>query len=102
MRTSNGNATLWRPEGANPMQPSASNLTIMWARGRRQITPWAYPHLRALAAIRFVVGIFLAGIGGLMLARGYGWAALPLAGAALHFAIAYRDITAARSAPVRT
>jgi hypothetical protein len=102
MRTSNGNTTVSQAEWADPTQPAASNRTIMWARGRRQITPWAYPHLRALAAIRFVIGIFLVGMGGLMLSRGYGWAALPLAGAALHFAIAYRDITAARSVAVRT
>jgi hypothetical protein len=31
-----------------------------------------------------------------------GWAALPLAGAALNFSIAYLDITVARSAPLRT
>jgi hypothetical protein len=53
--------------------------------------------------VRFAIGIFLAGLGALILSRGYyGWAALPLAGAALHFAIAYLDITVARSAPLRT
>ena len=56
-----------------------------------------------LAQMRFTIGIFLAGLGALMLFHGYhGWAALPLAGAALHFSIAYLDITVARSAPLRT
>jgi fatty acid desaturase len=80
-----------------------SNLVSIWARGRRQITPWAYPRLRVLAAVRCAVGIFLAGLGVLMLSSGhYGWAALPLAFAALHFAIASLDITVARSASLRT
>ncbi len=88
---------------ADPPHPPASNRASIWARGRRQITPWAYPRLRALAAVRFAIGIFLVGLGALMLFHGYyGWAALPLAGAALHFSIAYLDITAARSAPLRT
>jgi len=63
----------------------------------------AYPRLRALAAVRFAVGIFLVGLSALMLPRGYsGWVALPLAGAALNLSIAYLDITVARSVPLRT
>ncbi len=87
----------------DPTHPPASNLASIWARGRRQITPWAYPHLRALAAVRFTTSIFLTGLGTLMLFHGYyGWATLPLAGAALNSSIAYLDITVVRSAPHRT
>jgi hypothetical protein len=82
----------------DPTHLSRTNVVSAWARGRRKVTPWAYPRLRALAAVRFIVGIFLAIIGGLALSRGYpGPAALALAGAALHFGIAYLDISAARS-----
>ena len=88
---------------ADPTHSSAGKLVRIWARGRRQITPWAYPRLRALAAVRFAVGIFLVGLSALMLSRGYsGWVALPLAGAALNLSIAYLDITVARSVPLRT
>ena len=88
---------------ADPAHSSASKLVRIWARGRRQITPWAYPRLRALAAVRCAVGIFLAGLGVLLLSHGHhGWASLPLAFAVLHFAIASLDITVARSASLRT
>ena len=78
---------------------SAGNLLSAWARGRRQLTPWAYPWLRALAILRFTIGLFLTGLGAWMVSDGHPeWAALPLGGAALHFAIAYLDVTAARAA----
>src|SRR4029077_1965001 len=83
----------------------AGNLIGRWARRRRQITQWAYPRLRALAAVRFAVGIFLAGLGALILSHGYWFAAIPLAGAALFFSFAFRDSSAARltaSAPAST
>ena len=104
MHALNDNATPSRSEQvADPTHPPASNLVSIWARGRRQITPWAYPRLRALAAVRFAVGIFLTGLGALMLFHGYyGWAALLLAGAGLNFSIACLDITVVRSAPLRT
>jgi hypothetical protein len=67
---------------------------------RGLITPWAYRHLRAIAGVRFAVGIFLAGVGALLLSRGAcGWAALPLAAAAAHFSWGYWQLTIARSAP---
>ena len=104
MYAPNDNTTLSRSEQVvHPTHRTASKLVSIWARGRRQITPWAYPRLRALAAVRFAVTIFLVGLGALMLFHGhYGWAALPLAGAALNFSIAYLDITVARSASLRT
>jgi hypothetical protein len=87
-----------RPAGLPP-----DNLVGIWAQGRRRITPWAYPYLRALAAVRLAVGIFLIGLGTVMLAHGhYGWAAVPLAAAALLFSIAYLDFAVARSAPRRS
>jgi len=83
--------------------PPASNLATAWARGRRQHTPWAYPHLRALGALRLTIGLFLAGVGAVLIAHGHdGWAAVPFAGAALHFAIGSLDMTAACSAAPRT
>jgi hypothetical protein len=79
-----------------------SNLVSTWARGRRQITPYAYPRLRALAAVRFAVGIFLVGLGAVMLSQGHpGWAVIPLAGSVLLFTIASLDFAAARSLPHR-
>lgn len=69
-----------------------------WARGRRQLTPWAYPWLRALAAVRLAVGLFLTVLGALTISWGHdGWAVFILAAAAVHFAIASLDIRAARS-----
>ncbi|HEX3490718.1 MAG TPA: hypothetical protein VHU92_15315 [Streptosporangiaceae bacterium] len=83
--------------------PPAGHLVSSWARGRRQFTPWAAPRLRALAAVRFTVGIFLTVLGALTISYGHdGWAVLILVAAALHFSIASLDITAARSAPRHT
>jgi hypothetical protein len=59
-----------------------------------------YPHLRTIASVRLAVGIFLTGLGALLLSRGaYGWAALPLAGAAVHFSLGYWQLAIVRSAP---
>jgi hypothetical protein len=83
--------------------PPASNLIAIWARGRRKNTPWAYPHLRALGALRLAIGIFLTGVGAVLLSQGHdAWAAVPFAGAALHFLIGSLDTTAARYAPHRS
>ncbi|HTA10874.1 MAG TPA: hypothetical protein VK836_20295 [Streptosporangiaceae bacterium] len=104
MHAPTDNITAPRSEqAADPSCPPASNLVRTWARGRRRFTPWAYPRLRALAAVRFAVGLFLVGLGSLMLSYGYhGWvAAVPLTGAALVFSIAYLDFTVARSASHR-
>jgi hypothetical protein len=77
----------------------ASNLVASWARGRRQITPWAYPRLRALGAIRLAVGIFLTVLGAVLVSHGHdGWAAVPFAGAALNCVIGSLDTAAARYA----
>jgi hypothetical protein len=100
MHAANDNTAPQRSEQAvDPTQPLARSLVTVWARGRRQITPWAYPRLRALAAVRFTVGIFLVGLAAVLLFHGHdGWAAIPLAGAALNLSIASLDITAARLA----
>ena len=67
---------------------------------QRLITPWARRHLRAIAAVRFAVGIFLTGLGAVMVSRGaYGLAVLPLAGAAVHFSWGSWQLILARSAP---
>jgi hypothetical protein len=96
--------TAWSSEPVtSPTQPAARNLVAIWARGRRQITPWAYPHLRGLAATRLTVGIFLVALGALLLAHGdNALAAIPFAGAALNLAIGSLDMTAARSAATRS
>jgi hypothetical protein len=101
MLTSNYSTTVRRSEQATDLtHPPANRLVSMWARGRRQITPWAYPRLYALAAVRFTVGIFLVGVGALTISdRHAGWAAIALGGAALLLSIASLDYTVARSAP---
>jgi len=68
---------------------------------RRPGTPWAYRrHLRAVANVRFAAGIFLTGLAAVLFARGsYGWAVLPLAGAAAHFSLGYWQLVVSRSAP---
>jgi hypothetical protein len=87
---------------ADQTHPAASNLARKWAQGRRQITPWAYPHLRGLAVIRLTVGLFLASLGGLFLSQSHdGYAAIALAGAVLTASIGVMDGTAARSARPR-
>jgi len=74
-----------------------SNLVAAWARGRRRNTPWAYPRLRALGAMRLTIAVFLTVVGAVLLSQGHdGWAAIPFAGAALHFAIGSLDTAAAR------
>jgi hypothetical protein len=73
----------------------ASNLVAAWARGRRRISPWAYPHLRALGAVRLTVGLFLVVVGALLISRGHsGWAVIPLAGAVVNLAIGSLDTAA--------
>ncbi|HEY2508484.1 MAG TPA: hypothetical protein VGI58_18350 [Streptosporangiaceae bacterium] len=88
---------------ADPARRPASNLVSTWAQGRRRITPWAYPHLRGLGALRLAIGAFLVVVGALLLSHGYSvWAAIPLVGAALHFSIGGLDMTAGLSAPARS
>jgi len=103
MQALTDNTTGWTGDQvAGPTRRPAGNLVSSWARGRRRITPWAYPYLRALGATRLAIGIFLAGVGALLLSHGHdGWAAIPFAGAALHFSIGYLDTAAARTAPPR-
>lgn len=88
------------PSRPEPERAPASTLVSKWAQGRRRLTPWAYPRLRALAALRFAIGIFLVGVSVLVIADGHsGWAVVPLLGAALHFSVAYLDSSVVRSAP---
>jgi hypothetical protein len=87
----------------DPTGPTAGHLVRAWARGRRQMTPWAYPRMRGLAIMRFAIGIFLTGVAAVLSYYGhYGFAAIPLAGAALHFSIASLDMSAARFVRNRT
>jgi hypothetical protein len=60
---------------------------------------WSPRRLRAVAAVRFAVGIFLTGLGAVMVSRGaYGLAVIPLAGAAVHFTWGSWQLMLARSA----
>ncbi len=80
-------------DNTTPAQPGLRGL----------ISPWAYGHLRTVAGVRFAVGIFLTGVGALLLSRdAYAWSALPLAAAAVHFSLGYWQLAIARSAPLRT
>jgi hypothetical protein len=102
MRATKDSITPRHDQLAEPMDPHGSNLVSRWARGRRQVTPWAYPHLRALGVLRLALGAFLLVVSAVLLSRGDGgWAAIPLAGAVLHFAIGGLDTTVAHSAHVR-
>lgn len=113
MRTPTDNtATSRSAHSAAPAQQTDGNLGGIWALGpaaaisprfRSLISPWAYPRLRAIAAVHFAVGIFLAGLGAVIFSRGHsGWAALPLAGAALHFSIGYLDMAVAARRDARS
>ncbi len=64
---------------------------------------WSSRRLRTVAGIRFAVGIFLVGLGAVLIYHGdSGVAALPLAGAALHFVWGSWQLNIARFAPART
>jgi hypothetical protein len=85
---------------AGPTYRPRRNLVSMWAQGRRRNTPWAYPHLRSLGAVRLAVGAFLVVVAALLVSHGYaGLAAIPFAGAAVNLAIGGLDTAAAQSAP---
>ena len=68
---------------------------------RLLLRSWAYRHPRVWAGLRFVFGIWLVFLGGLLLSDGYLWATLLLVAAAMLFWVGYLDMTAARSAPPR-
>ena len=69
---------------------------------RRLISPWAYSHLRAVAGVRFASALVLTGVGAMLISRAaYGWAVLPLLGAAVHVTWGYWQLTIARSAHPR-
>jgi hypothetical protein len=88
---------------AGPKYQPAGSLVSIWAQRRRRMTPWAYPRMRALGIMRLSIGAFLVVVGALLLASGHsGWAAIPLAGAALHFSIGGLDTAAANSAAPRS
>ena len=90
---------------------TSHQLANTWALGvagaasgsfRRMLSPWAYKHLRGLAATHFAVGVLLAGVAAMLVSRGLpGWAALPLAGTVLHFLIGYAEVVVDRTAASR-
>jgi hypothetical protein len=64
---------------------------------------WSSRRLRTVAAVRFAVGIFLVVVGAELIAHGQaGLAAVPLAGAAVHFVWGSWQLKIARFAPART
>src|ERR1700760_2577610 len=68
---------------------------------RRLISPWGFRHLRAVAGIRFAVGLLLTVLGSLDLLRSYAGAgsvaAALFAVAALHFGLGAWQLVVARS-----
>lgn len=100
MYATKNKTTIPAPEqSAGAAQPVASGLVAAWTRGRKQITPWAYPYLRALGPLRLTIGLFVTAVGALLISHGHdGLAVIPLAGAALLFAIGSLDTAAARYA----
>ncbi|HTX84717.1 MAG TPA: hypothetical protein VME44_21215 [Streptosporangiaceae bacterium] len=81
------------------MNASNDNTALSRTGMRRVISPWAFDHLRLSAAIRFAVTAFLVTLAAFLFAFGRGgWAALPLAGAAVNLAWGYWELTIARSA----
>jgi hypothetical protein len=89
----------------------SERLASMWALGflglasadfRRMISPWAYQHMRGLAAVHFTVGVLLLGLSVALLSQGLdGWATLPMVGTALHFSIGRAEMYVARSVSSR-
>jgi hypothetical protein len=73
---------------------------------QRLIAPWEYRHLRAWAGVRIGSGIVAAGLGVVVVSEaGNAWAifgAYLLAVAVGSFALAYWELTIARSASART
>jgi hypothetical protein len=64
---------------------------------------WSSRRLRTVAGARFAVGIFLVGVGAVLISHAQaGLAAVPLAGAALHFVWGSWQLKIARFAPART
>jgi hypothetical protein len=93
------NAPQTEPVAASS-QPSAGSFVTGWARSRYRLSPWAYRHARSIGVVRLVIGVFLIGVGAMLVSRGYApVAALPFAGAVLHFVIGGLDVAAARALP---
>jgi hypothetical protein len=89
-------------QAAIPAHSPAGKLITTWSQRRRQFTPWAFRHLRAVAVTRLAVGIFLVGVGAMLISLSHDrWDAIPLAGAALLLAIGSLDMSAARYASRR-
>ncbi len=72
------------PTGNVP--PSHSQTFLM----RLLVSPWGYRHIRFSVVVRIVCGIWNLGLGALLLSYGYWVGAVPVAGAALIFWVAYR------------
>jgi hypothetical protein len=88
------------PADSVPSHAFAGGLAGGWARLRYDRSPWSYQHAGSLAALRIVIGVFLVGVGAALTAHGYAAvAALPFAGAILHFVIGSLDVAVARSRP---
>jgi hypothetical protein len=82
--------------------PSTGNLPTAWGQGRRQVTPWAYPHLRSLGITRLTIGVPLMGVAAWLISRGDGFAVIPMAASVLLIAIGSLDLIARRASRSRT
>jgi hypothetical protein len=88
---------------AAPAHRPASSLVSSWAERRRQLTPWAYPRLRALGVTRLAIGAFLVVVGTVLTVHSHvAWGAIPLVGAAVLFTIGGLDLAAGLSASHRS
>jgi hypothetical protein len=66
------------------------------------VPSWEYRRPRISAHIHFAAGSVLIAVTGILIFYGYGWGALLLLAAALHFWLGYYDMAVARSALPRT
>ncbi len=57
-----------------------------------RLNRYALGHGRAVASVRFGVGVWLLGLGAYLCYRGIWWGALFIAPAALHFYLGYRAV----------
>jgi hypothetical protein len=85
---------------------ASTHNTVPSPSGTRRLIPqrsWSSRRLRTVAGVRFAAGIFLAGLSAVLIYHGHSAvAALPLAGAAVHFVWGSWQLKIARFAPART
>jgi hypothetical protein len=80
-----------RPGLADSADLLTSAIFIRWREITRQPRwRWERRHWRLIVRMRVAIGIWLLGVGGILLSDGYWWGVLIFGAAALHFYFAYR------------